>query len=24
LAAFQKIEVDKWARIIKSANLKLD
>jgi tripartite-type tricarboxylate transporter receptor subunit TctC len=24
LAAFQKVEVDKWARIIKSPNLKLD
>ena len=24
LAAFQKLEVDKWARVIKSANIKLD
>jgi tripartite-type tricarboxylate transporter receptor subunit TctC len=24
LAAFQKTEIDKWARVIRAANLKLD
>ena len=24
LAAFQKVEIDKWAKVIKAANIKID